>query len=374
MVVVLGEVFGELVASVIVGGHDPMDHADAFEDQEVPVSRARGEIAGALLHFRDGEGPRCAREHVDQRGPARGEALTGVLEPGRDGIVQLAPGALPNHGRTLAMRGTVAGVDLDAAARFRSLVAAVDNDPPLDEGALLIAATATGADVELGLARLDDLAAAALAFEDSRTPAGLARVLFVDWAFAGNTADYDDPRNSFLPDVIDRRLGLPIALSVLMIEVGRRIGVGLHGVGMPGHFLVGVDADPDEFIDPFHAGAALDRTGCRARFMAMYGSQAQFGEQYLEPTSSRLILLRMVTNLQHAYARRRSPNARWAAGLRLAFPEIPPEERERTADVLASVGATADAAAVLDELAAHGSGSDRDRWARQATAYRSQSN
>jgi hypothetical protein len=65
---------------------------------------------------------------------------------------------------------------------------------------------------------------------------------------------------------------------------------------------------------------------------------ARFTEQYLEPTSSRLILLRMVTNLQHAYARRRSPNARWAAGLRLAFPEIPPEERERTAEVLASVG------------------------------------
>jgi regulator of sirC expression with transglutaminase-like and TPR domain len=265
-------------------------------------------------------------------------------------------------------------VDLEAADRFRSLVATVDDDPPLDEGALLIAATATGSDVDSGLARLDDLAAAALAFEYSRNPAGLARVLFVDWAFAGNSAEYDDPRNSFLPDVIDRRLGLPIALSVLMIEVGRRIGVSLHGVGMPGHFLVGVDGDPDEFIDPFHAGAALDRTGCRARFVAMYGSQARFTEQYLEPTSSRLILLRMVTNLQHAYARRRSPDARWAAGLRLAFPEIPSEERERTAEVLASVGATADAAAVLDELAAGSAGAERDRWARQATAYRSQSN
>ena len=272
------------------------------------------------------------------------------------------------------MRGTVARVDLDAADRFRSLVATEEDDPPLDEGALLIAATATGADVESGLARLDDLAAGALAFEYSRTPAGLARVLFVDWAFAGNTADYDDPRNSLLPDVIDRRLGLPITLSVLMIEVGRRIGVELHGVGMPGHFLVGVDDDPDRFIDPFHAGAMLDRTGCRARFMAMYGPQARFAAQYLEPTSSRLILLRMVTNLQHAYARRRSPNARWAAGLRLAFPEIPPEERERTAEVLALVGATTDAAAVLDRLAAEADGADRERWTRQATAYRSQSN
>lgn len=273
------------------------------------------------------------------------------------------------------MRGTVAGVDVDAAERFRALVASADEEPPLDEGALLIAATATGIDVDMWLTRLDELAAAALAFEYCRTPAGLARVLFVDWAFAGNTGDYDDPRNSFLPDVIDRRLGLPIALSVLMIEVGRRIGVGLHGVGMPGHFLVGVTDTPDEFVDPFHAGATLDRVGCRDRFVAMYGTQVAFSEHFLEPTGARLILLRMITNLQHAYARRRSPEARWAARLRLAFPEIPPEERERTAEVLASVGATADAAAVLDGLVAtQGDGADRDRWARLATAYRSQSN
>ncbi len=265
-------------------------------------------------------------------------------------------------------------MDVDAAERFRALVASVDEEPPLDEGALLIAATATGIDVDMWLTRLDELAAAALAFEYCRTPAGLARVLFVDWAFAGNTADYDDPRNSFLPEVIDRRLGLPIALSVLMIEVGRRIGVGLHGVGMPGHFLVGVTGAPDEFVDPFHAGATLDRAGCRARFVAMYGTQARFAEHFLDPTGSRLILLRMITNLQHAYARRRSPEARLAARLRLAFPEIPPEERERTAEVLASVGATADAAAVLDGLVAGGEGADRDRWARLATAYRSQSN
>ena len=120
-----------------------------------------------------------------------------------------------------------------------------EHQPPLDEAALLIAAIGTGADVEAGLARLDELAGAALAFPDAQTPGGLARVLFVDWAFAGNVDDYGDPRNSFLPDVIDRRLGLPITLSVLMIEVGRRIGVHLHGVGMPGHFLVGVDGEDE---------------------------------------------------------------------------------------------------------------------------------
>src|SRR4029079_15079067 len=130
---------------------------------------------------------------------------------------------------------------------------------PLDEGALLIAAVGTGADVDAGLARLDELAADARVAPPSGV--GLAQHLFVDRGFAGNTLDYADPRNSFLPDVIDRRLGIPISLSVLMIEVGRRIGVALHGVGMPGHFLVGVDAPAGGFVDPFHAGATLNADG-----------------------------------------------------------------------------------------------------------------
>lgn len=271
-------------------------------------------------------------------------------------------------------------MDADAAARFRSLVADPTSDPPLDEGALLIAATATGADVDLGLARLDELAGEALGLPDARTAAGLARILFVDWAFAGNTNDYGDPRNSFLSDVMDRRLGLPITLSVLMIEVGRRIGVELHGVGMPGHFIVGVGAAPQpngvavDFIDPFHAGATLDREASRARFHAQFGVQARFDSSMLAPTPARVILLRMVTNLQHTYATRRSPEARWAAQLRLAFPELPVEERQRTAEVLASVGAFGDAAEVLDALADASAPATRETFARQAVAYRSRCN
>ncbi len=277
-------------------------------------------------------------------------------------------------------------MDADAAARFRSLVADPDSDPPLDEGALLIAATATetstvtGTDVDAGLARLDELAGNALDRPDARTAAGLARILFVDWSFAGNTNDYGDPRNSFLPDVMDRRLGLPITLSVLMIEVGRRIGVVLHGVGMPGHFIVGVGPPPPpgdvatEFIDPFHAGAVLDRDACRARFRAQFGDRAQFDGSMLAPTPTRLILLRMVTNLAHTYATRRSPDARWAAQLRLAFPELPVDARRSTAEVLASVGAFGEAAAVLDALASTSSSATRDAFEQQAIAYRSRCN
>ncbi|MBK5288147.1 MAG: transglutaminase family protein [Acidimicrobiia bacterium] len=265
-------------------------------------------------------------------------------------------------------------MDHAAAERFRALIAEPAADPPLDEGAWLIAAVAGHSDVDAGLARLDEMAGAALAFPEARTPAGLAKVLFVDWAYRGNTADYGDPRNSFLPEVIDRRLGLPITLSVLMIEVGRRIGVGVHGVGMPGHFLVGVDSDPDRFVDPFHAGVMLDREGCRQRLVGQYGPQMQFDDRFLAPTPARAILLRILTNLGQTYAHRRSPDARWVGQLRLAFPELPAAERRAIAEVFASVGAFGDAAVVLTELADRATADDAEALARQATAFRARSN
>jgi regulator of sirC expression with transglutaminase-like and TPR domain len=262
----------------------------------------------------------------------------------------------------------------EAEAVFRQLVADPTADPPLDEGAALIASVATGSDVATTLTRLDELAAAALAFPDARTAAGLAHVLFVDWAFAGNITDYGDPRNSFLPEVIDRRLGIPITLAVLMIEVGRRIGVELVGVGMPGHFLVGITGDPDHFVDPFHAGAVLDRDGCRTRFAAIQGEGATFHTEFLAPTPTRQILMRMLANLQQTYVTRRSADARWVAHLRLAFPELSTADRRLAADVLASVGAFDEAATVLDALLADADGSTRDSLGRRALAYRSRSN
>jgi regulator of sirC expression with transglutaminase-like and TPR domain len=232
---------------------------------------------------------------------------------------------------------------------FAALVADPTSDPPLDEGSLLIAAIGTGIDVETWLARLDELAGAALETPDSRTPEGLARVLFVDWAYAGNTDDYGDPRNSFLSEVIDRRLGLPITLSVLMIEIGRRIGVALDPIGMPGHFLVG--ASGDRFVDPFHAGAVLDRVGVARRFAEVHGGSVPLLEEYLAPTPNRMVLLRILTNLANTYVARRSADAAWVTRARLAFPELPDDARREAAEVLASVGAFRDAAGVLEDLA-----------------------
>lgn len=261
----------------------------------------------------------------------------------------------------------------EAVVAFRQLVADPAAQPPLDEGALLVAAVGTGADVDAGLARLDELAAAA---HGARAGAGvLADHLFVQEGFAGNTGDYQDPRNSFLPEVMERRVGIPITLSVLMIEVGRRLGVGLHGVGMPGHFLVGVDAEPGTFVDPFHAGAVLDVEGCRARFAALQGPMAPFRPEYLAPTPTRAVLLRMLTNLRQTYVARRSPEAAWVVTLQLAFPELGPDDRAAIADVLGSVGAYTDAAAVLDRLAeVADDGPARDAFARRAVAFRSRAN
>jgi regulator of sirC expression with transglutaminase-like and TPR domain len=261
----------------------------------------------------------------------------------------------------------------EAEAAFRQLVADPTAEPPLDEGALLIAAVGSGADVDAGLARLDELAAEARLAAPGAV--GLAQHLFVDRGFAGNTHDYGDPRNSFLPDVIDRRLGIPITLSVLLVEVGRRLGIGLHGVGMPGHFIVGIDGEPDGFLDPFHAGAAIDGDGARALFARVQGSDDGFRPAFLAPTPTRQILLRMLANLQQTYVARRQPGARWVAHLRLAFPELPAEERGQAAEVLASVGAFDEAAAVLESMA-EGASDDpaRDALGRRAVAYRSRSN
>ena len=169
----------------------------------------------------------------------------------------------------------------DPTARFAELMARDESAVPLDEGALLVAAHAhPGLNLDEWLVRLDELAAAA-----PDEPAALAHHLFVTEGFAGNRVDYSDPRNSLLDDVIDRRLGIPITLSILMIEVGRRIGVPVHGVGMPGHFLVGVDDDRRRapFFDPFHDGPSCRRRRLRGAASPRCTPASPFDPHYLAP-------------------------------------------------------------------------------------------
>src|SRR5207247_3635399 len=112
--------------------------------------------------------------------------------------------------------------------------------------------------------------------------AHLNRLLFEEMGFRGNREEYYDPRNSFLNDVLDRRIGIPITLSTVYLEVGRRIGCRLSGVAFPGHFLVrlvGRGAMPDVLSEPLNRGRILSETECRAHLLEMNGAQEPFSPQ-----------------------------------------------------------------------------------------------
>jgi regulator of sirC expression with transglutaminase-like and TPR domain len=216
----------------------------------------------------------------------------------------------------------------EPSALYERFVAAVTRPPesvPLDEAALCIAAHADPAvDVDAYLARIDDLAG------EVRTPTldGLVRHLYSSGRYLGNTDDYYDPRNSLLHEVLDRRLGIPITLAVLGMEVGRRIGVPLSGVGMPGHFLVRDKVDPAVFIDPFHAGRELDEAGCRALHRAMAGPGAPWDPSYLDPIDRPAIVARILANLRVIYQRNNQVGSlRWAVKLRCAMPGASADDR-----------------------------------------------
>ena len=260
----------------------------------------------------------------------------------------------------------------EPSARFTALLGLPEADLPLDEAAFLITAHAhPGLNLDEWLVRLDEIAGRWVA---ERSPARLAEALFVTDGFLGNTEEYSDPRNSLLDDVIDRRLGIPISLSILMIEVGRRTGLSLHGVGMPGHFLVGVTDEPDVFVDPFHAGRVLDGDGCRELFAALHGLDAPFSPAYLALTGARAILLRVLNNLQRSYVDRSSVDAVWAARLRLRFDELPIAERRQTATLLGSLGRFTEAAAALDDVAERVKGPNSSKVAAEAQALRAREN
>ena len=148
---------------------------------------------------------------------------------------------------------------------------------PLDEAALLIAATADATvDVSVQLARLDELAAQ---IEPAATTE-VCRFVFETLGVRGDQQTYDDPRNSYLDQVLDRRLGIPISISVLVMEIGRRCGVALEGVGMPGHFLFRDPGQPNLLIDAFSGGARLDRAACAELLRTVAGAEVQLLDGY----------------------------------------------------------------------------------------------
>jgi regulator of sirC expression with transglutaminase-like and TPR domain len=194
--------------------------------------------------------------------------------------------------------------------RFAALALRPDGDVDLAEAALWISAEENGGvEVERWLAHLDELAdelrprLAALA---EGPGADLARLealrsfLFEEKGFRGNREEYHDPANSFLDRVLERRLGIPITLAVVMMEVGRRVGVPLLGVGFPGHFLVRHARHPNLLLDPFAGGRLVTVEDCR-QLLARLCVHLPFHPRLLRPVSHRCVLLRMLTNLRAIY-------------------------------------------------------------------------
>ena len=157
------------------------------------------------------------------------------------------------------------------------------------------------------LERLDSMAVEVQArLPRGRYPLKIIQVLneylFEELKFSGNTQDYYNPDNSCLNCVIDRRLGIPITISLIYLEVARRVRFPMMGVGMPGHFLVRPVIDEMEvFVDPFNQGEVLFLADCKARFQQQYGPDVEWRDEFLSGVTPKVFLMRMLLNLKMAY-------------------------------------------------------------------------
>ena len=242
------------------------------------------------------------------------------------------------------MSGTASMLSPDLIQEFTE--AASSPDPGLAGPALLIArlgyprldpAPCLARLAEMGVAAAERLSASHLSAAPHGPIDTLNRYLFEDQGFVGNTTDYDDPRNSFLNQVLERRTGIPITLALVYIEVARRAGVRVDGVNFPGHFLLrfpfGLEGAHDSavFVDPFGGGTVLTETDCRALLRRHAGDAVTFEPRLLAPATKQQILVRMLGNLKRIYVRMRSfPQGRAITELLLAInPSVLSELRDR---------------------------------------------
>jgi len=185
-------------------------------------------------------------------------------------------------------------------------------DPEIDlaRAALVIArGEYPGLDVGAYLSRLEGLARRARSSHGATDHLGqLHRVrecLFEEEGFAGNAEDYSDPRNSYLNEVIDRRLGIPITLSLVLIDVGRRLGLDMEGIGLPGHFVTGARVGGEHvLLDPFNGGTILTGEACSEVVARALGRRIELTAEHFLPVSNRQFLTRVLTNLKGSYWRR----------------------------------------------------------------------
>jgi regulator of sirC expression with transglutaminase-like and TPR domain len=199
----------------------------------------------------------------------------------------------------------------DSLARFCEVVAAPEPDIDLAYAAFLIASLEyPQLDLDEQLGVLDSLASGALHRLGSRHQYlldplfclnTLSEYLFDEVGFQGDRENYYDPRNSFLNDVLSRRRGIPISLSLLCIEVGKRLGIPVIGIGMPGHFLVRHKDQDDLFVDPFYKGILLSEEECAQRLKQLVETDFVWDTGLLDPVGNREILTRVLRNLKAIY-------------------------------------------------------------------------
>lgn len=199
----------------------------------------------------------------------------------------------------------------DPYLAFRQSVERPEEQIDLARAALTIACDDyPNLDISAYLARLDALAVDVSArtggdAEVARLIAALNIVLFKEQGFRANRENYFDPKNSFLNDVLDRKTGIPITLSLVYMEVGQRVGLPLLGVGFPGHFLVKHSAanGAEIIIDPFNQGEVKSREDLAKLLAAQYGKKVTLQPEFLQAASKKQILKRMLNNLKVIYLR-----------------------------------------------------------------------
>jgi regulator of sirC expression with transglutaminase-like and TPR domain len=232
---------------------------------------------------------------------------------------------------------------------FASLIAGDDASIDLAQAALLIAAEEyPELDMNQYLERLQNLAEQVrLRVEKGEKQVNLLpttvqecmevlyalnAILFEQEHFRGNRANYYDPENSFLNRVLERRLGIPLTLSLLYMEVGKRLGLCIEGIGMPFRFIVRCTIQESAiYVDPYEKGRFLSEEDCRERLTQIFKNEEDLDPHWLEPLSHKQLLVRMLINLKHVYIRNRDFQRALNACDRILLvnPNLPTERRDR---------------------------------------------
>ena len=265
------------------------------------------------------------------------------------------------------------GALVEIVERFRRF--AERGEPDLFEGALLIGRIADPeADIEPARGRVEEFASRVRRLREREGTGyeALLRVLFEEESLKGDTDSYDDPRNSSVAHVLETGQGMPITLSIVVIEVARRASLSLCGVGLPGHFVVGGPDLPDgQYLDPFDRGELRDASAIALRLGAIFGTPVELPPEAFLPDSARAILTRVLFNLRRSFETRGRLEESLAAleCAQALVPGDPSVERERGL-LLLRLGRADEAVAVLESYVSAARGDDLEAVAKLIAAVR----